>query len=164
MTFGHLGENAENNSAGWRLPESPDKVIEEKRELNTEIPQLQTYTDGLKFLRCVLEEISPEAIKFKLSEIRPSPLYKVGGLPSRPQAPTLKGASQYSEVRTLRTKWGPCGSGWRCGEDPKVAEGIESSDFFIRGSSFSSLRRCAPSFFCRIAFFTLAGQDNADVP
>lgn len=76
-TFGHWGDNAENNNAGWRLPESPDKVTEEKRELSTEIPQLQTHTDGLKFLRCVLEEISPEAIKFKLPEIRPSPHYKV---------------------------------------------------------------------------------------
>lgn len=72
------GENAEDKNAGWRLPESAAKVTEEKRELNPEISQLQTHTDRLKFLRCVLEEISPEAIKFKLPEIRASPLYKVG--------------------------------------------------------------------------------------
>lgn len=74
-TFDSLGENKENDAAGWLLLASLDKLIKDRnelrdkinqlqnmvkdnKELNDKIDHLQMLINNLKVSKCALEEIS----------------------------------------------------------------------------------------------------------
>ncbi|KAL6037658.1 hypothetical protein STEG23_020039 [Scotinomys teguina] len=67
-TFDSLGENKENDAAGWLLLASLDKLIEDRNELRDKINQLQNTVKDNKKLSDKIEQLQMQVNSLKISK------------------------------------------------------------------------------------------------